>query len=275
MEAFQPFLIALLALNLAAFIALLMRTVREGRERRQEQAVIDAASPRVQSRLAAIRDPSIPPGSEPTYEPDMTVVSVARPIPTVAEATTSRRRVWRDASAVIAVFVCIALVVVFVAPSLDLFADSSSPVIGDAPGAEDVGVQSGASLPLPSDASAPRPTQIAALAPTDPPGPSPSLPVTGIARPIASFTCSHRAGLRVAFRDTSATWGEPATYHWDFGGDGSSSAADPKHRFSKPGGYDVSLVVSNSAGRSDIFTLHVHPEHGDGAIKHGRCPGGR
>jgi hypothetical protein len=120
MEAFQPFLIALLALNMAAFIALLMRTVREGRERRQEQAVIDAATHRVQSRLAAIRDPSIPPGSEPTYEPGITVVDVPRSIPTVAEATTSRRRVWSDAAAAIAVFVCIALVVVFAAPSLGL-----------------------------------------------------------------------------------------------------------------------------------------------------------
>ena len=277
MEAFQPFLIALLALNMAAFIALLMRTVREGRERRREQAVIDAASPRVLSRLAAIRDPSIPPGSEPTYEPDTTVVHVAAADPDRSRRRPrSRRRVWRDASAVIAVFVCIALVVVFVAPSLDLFADSSSPVIGDAPGAEDLGVPSAATFPLAL-------RRFGASADADrrldghrtPPSPSPSLPVTGIARPIASFTCSHRSGLRVAFRDTSATWGEPATYHWDFGGDGSSSVADPKHRFSKPGGYDVSLVVSNSAGRSDVFTLHVHPEHGQGAIKHGRCPSGR
>ena len=275
MEAFQPFLIALLALNMAAFIALLTRTVREGRERRQEQAVIDAASPRVQSRLAAIRDPSIPPGSEPTYEPDMTVGHVPRPIPTVAVATTSRRRVWRDASAAIAVFVCIALVVVFAAPSLGLFADSPSPVIGVAPGADDIGLAGGATFAIPTDTSAPRPTQIAASSPPDPPSPSPSLPLTGLARPIASFSCTHLGLRRVAFHDTSQTWGAPATYHWDFGGDGSSSAADPKHRFSKPGGYDVSLVVSNSAGRSDAFTLHVHPEHGEGAIKHGRCPSGR
>jgi len=100
------------------------------------------------------------------------------------------------------------------------------------------------------------------------------LPVTGLARPIASFSCAHLGPRRVAFHDTSQTWGAPATYHWDFGGDGSSSAADPTHRFSKRGGYDVSLVVSNSAGRSDAFTLHVHPEHGEGTIKHGRCPGG-
>ena len=33
MEAFQPILIALLALNLAVFVALLVRTVRERRER--------------------------------------------------------------------------------------------------------------------------------------------------------------------------------------------------------------------------------------------------
>jgi hypothetical protein len=258
MEAFQPFLIALLALNMAAFIALLMRTVREGRERRQEQAVIDAASPRVQSRLAAIRDPSIPPGPEPTYEPGITVVDVPRSIPTVAGATTSGRRVWRDASAAIALFVCIALVLVFAAPSLGLFANPPSPVIGVAPGADGIGLSGGATFAIP-----------------DPPSPSPSLPLTGLARPIASFSCTHLGPRRVAFHDTSQTWGAPATYHWDFGGDGSSSAADPKHRFSKPGGYDVSLVVSNSAGRSDAFTLHVHPDHGEGAIKHGRCPSGR
>ena len=253
MEPFQPFLIALLAVVMATSLALLIRTRRERRQRRQEQEIIDAAAPRMQSRLSAIADPSLPPEPEPPHVPYVPVAA-GHPIPTVAEATISRRWVRRDASAALIAVASIGLLVAIAAPGLGALA----PVAGGTP------------------APSPVPTRIAITIPTDPPSlsPSPSLPLTAISRPIASFTCSHRAGLRVAFRSTSETWGEPATYHWDFGGDGSSSVADPKHRFSKPGGYDVSLVVSNSAGRSDAFTLHVHPDHGDGAIKHGRCPGG-
>ena len=59
MEPFQPILISLLALNLAVFVALMVRTVRERRERRREQAIVDAATPRMRLRLAAIADASI------------------------------------------------------------------------------------------------------------------------------------------------------------------------------------------------------------------------
>ena len=259
---------------MAAFVALLMRRVREGRERRQEQAVIDAASPRVQSRLAAIRDPSIPPGSEPTYEPACPSPGATadpdrgrgRPRPVDESGATHRRpspsscasRWWWSSSR--QVWAC--------SPTRHRRSSASRQE-------RKASAYGGATNAVPSDASAPPPTEIAASMPTDPPSPSPSLPVTGLARPIASFSCTHLGPRRVAFHDTSQTWGAPATYHWDFGGDGSSSAPDPKHRFSKPGGYDVSLIVSNSAGRSDVFTLHVHPEHGQGAIKHGRCPSGQ
>jgi hypothetical protein len=260
MEPFQPFLIALLALNLVVFVPLVVRTVRERLGRRHDRAVIGAATPRMLARLAAIADPSIRPEPEPIVEPgttpvpvvprsvapgSMAVVAAPRPAPSPTEVTASRRRVWRDASAALAAFACIGLVVAALgATGLGPFA----PVAGRTP------------------APTPLPTRIAVTLSTDPPSvsPSPSLPLTAVTRPIASFTCSHRRGLTVAFEDTSETWGKPATYLWNFGGDGSSSAADPKHRFSKPGGYAVSLVVSNSAGRSHAFKVHLHPERDSG-----------
>ena len=219
-------------------------------------------------RLAAIadasivlEDPVLPPSPRPAMPETTDVAPVAVAMATAAAVPTAGarpaadeapasapRRVWRDAS--VALFACYARSFVIAVPGA-------------------VRVRSGRRGHPGANAAADADRRRRA---DRSPSPSPSLPLTALARPIASFTCSHRAGLRVAFQDTSETWGKPATYHWDFGGDGSSSAADPKHRFSKPGGYDVSLVVSNSAGRSDAFTLHVHPEHGEGAIDHGRCP---
>ena len=55
MEAFQPFLIALLALNLAVFVPLVVRKVRERLGRTRDQQVIEAATPLMLARLAAIR----------------------------------------------------------------------------------------------------------------------------------------------------------------------------------------------------------------------------
>ena len=54
MEAIQPFLIALLALNLAVFVPLLVRRVRERLGRTRDQQVIEAATPLMLARLAAI-----------------------------------------------------------------------------------------------------------------------------------------------------------------------------------------------------------------------------
>jgi hypothetical protein len=271
MEPFQPILIALLALNLAALVALLVRMARERRERKREQAIVDAATPRMRLRLAAIADASIvleepvPPASTRTEgtTADAEPVAVAaadaaagpmagRPPDRDGAPVGGRRLVWHDAWVGLLAVACLGLVLAIVAPSLG-GVTAVAPVAGGTP------------------APTPLSTRLAVVLPTDSPSPSPSLPLTVIERPIASFTCSHRAGLRVAFHDTSETWGQPATYHWDFGGDGSSSVADPKHRFSGRRGYDVSLVVSNSAGRSDAFTLHVHPSHGEGSNDHGRC----
>jgi PKD domain len=271
MEPFQPILISLLALNLAALVALVVRRARERRERRREQAIVDAATPRMQLRLAAIADASIvledpvPLATARTadttadLEPAAVAAATAAAVPMAdtppvgdGAPAGERRLVWRDALVGLLAVACVGLVLAIVAPSLG-GVTSVTPVEGAAP------------------APTPLSTRIAVTLPTDPPSPSPSLPLTVIERPIASFSCSHQAGLRVAFHSTSETWGEPATYHWDFGGDGSSSVADPKHRFSRRRGYDVSLVVSNRAGRSDAFTLHVHPDHGEGPNDHGRC----
>ena len=136
MEAFQP---VLLALNLAVFVPLVVRTVRERRERRREQATVDAATPRMRLRLAAIADASIvleepvlPPSPRPAIpettadlEPVVVVMATAAAVPTEdARAAPdgapvwARRRIWRDASVALLAFACIGLVVGIVAPGL-------------------------------------------------------------------------------------------------------------------------------------------------------------
>ncbi len=147
MEAFQPILLALLALNLAVFVALVVRTVRERRERRREQTIVDAATPRMRLRLAAIADASIVledpvlPPSPRTAMPETTdVAPVAVAMATAAAVPTAGarpaadevpdlapRRVWRDASLALSALVCIGLLVAIAVsgPQYDRSARSS------------------------------------------------------------------------------------------------------------------------------------------------------
>ncbi|HVQ22096.1 MAG TPA: hypothetical protein VMT36_02390, partial [Candidatus Saccharimonadia bacterium] len=162
MEAFQPFLIALLALNLAVFVPLLVRKVRERLGRTRDQQVIEAATPLMLARLAAIRGgpvvvagtPSdaaaMAPGvstealpavalavdgsdtaaitaspgpaavvtARPEAVPSAIVVATPRAAPDIPQVMASRRRVWRDASAALVVFACVALIVVIALPEV-------------------------------------------------------------------------------------------------------------------------------------------------------------
>lgn len=66
---------------------------------------------------------------------------------------------------------------------------------------------------------------------------------------IAAFSASSISGyapLKVQFIDTST--GSATAWKWDFGDGKSSAHENPKHTYSKPGKYTVSLTVENAAG---------------------------
>ncbi|MGB9928233.1 MAG: PKD domain-containing protein, partial [Methanosarcina sp.] len=67
--------------------------------------------------------------------------------------------------------------------------------------------------------------------------------------PVASFSASPVSGkapLKVQFSDKST--GAPTSWKWSFGDKTYSTQKNPKHTYSKPGKYTVSLTVKNSVG---------------------------
>lgn len=71
----------------------------------------------------------------------------------------------------------------------------------------------------------------------------------GAAAPVAAFDSNVTAGeapLVVAFSDHST--GNPTAWQWDFGDGATSTTQNPTHRYQTPGGYTVTLTVSNAAG---------------------------
>lgn len=77
---------------------------------------------------------------------------------------------------------------------------------------------------------------------------------SGSKRPVADFSASPNSGtapLKVLFTDNSI--GEPTSWLWDFGdGINSKHAMNATHTFTKPGTYNVTLNVNNTAGSSSI-----------------------
>jgi hypothetical protein len=291
MEPFQPFLVALLAVLVAVSVPLLIRKVRERRDRGREQAIIATAAPRVQHRLAAIGDPSIPPEPDTPYIPYAVLAAIARSA-AVANAAVTRRRVWRDASAALVVFAGIGLIAVFALPAVGQPAPPPSALPTEAAALASVpptAVPTQAAIAL---APSPLPTRVEIALPTA--EPTPTLPVTAtpkptqqtriaaatpkptakpkpkatpkptpkptpIPDPIARFSCTFQGGLTVAFDSTSRY---AKSYAWDFQ-DGASSAADPTHVFSGSGAYRVSLTVTNASG-SDTATKLIDLDAGTG-----------
>jgi len=81
-----------------------------------------------------------------------------------------------------------------------------------------------------------------ALGPPPPPEP-----------PVASFNGSPTNGvapLTVNFTDTST--GQPASWAWNFGDSGTSTAQNPSHQYTAAGTYSVSLTVRNSLGSNTL-----------------------
>jgi PKD repeat protein len=79
--------------------------------------------------------------------------------------------------------------------------------------------------------------------------------------PRAALSVDRTAGeapLTVQFTDGSA--GEPTTWLWSFGDGTTSTEQHPEHSYSAPGGFDVTLTVTNDQGsdsltESDLITV--------------------
>ncbi|MEM8994611.1 MAG: PKD domain-containing protein, partial [Acidobacteriota bacterium] len=67
--------------------------------------------------------------------------------------------------------------------------------------------------------------------------------------PTASFTADGD-GLEVTFTDTSG--GSPTAWSWSFGDGAASAEANPTHLYGAAGSYEVTLDVSNAAGRDVV-----------------------
>ncbi len=80
--------------------------------------------------------------------------------------------------------------------------------------------------------------------------------VTGLTRPIASFTSkkvSVPKSLTIEFTDTSI--GKPTAWFWDFGDENSSIEQNPTHTYSEAGNYTVSLIASNENSTNSTFSV--------------------
>ena len=102
-----------------------------------------------------------------------------------------------------------------------------------------------------------------ALGPSDPaPEPDPE----NVA-PAAAFTAAC-SGLTCTMTDESVDAdGHIEVYRWDFGDGAVSTASDPSHTYSRPGGqFSVSLVVTDDAGDSATITQLVTVQAGQSGL---------
>lgn len=82
----------------------------------------------------------------------------------------------------------------------------------------------------------------------------------GVPPPVAQFSgapLSGTAPLTVSFQDLSS--GPPATWSWDFGDGGSSTAQHPSHTYTAAGDFTVTLTVTNASGQdSEVKSQYIH-----------------
>ncbi|HEX3908698.1 MAG TPA: PKD domain-containing protein [Mycobacteriales bacterium] len=85
-----------------------------------------------------------------------------------------------------------------------------------------------------------------------PAGSTPNQPPTA----VLGSTCT---GLSCSFdgSGSSDSDGTIATYSWNFGGDGTSTAESPNHMFSAPGTYSVQLTVTDNDGATNVATKSI------------------
>lgn len=63
-------------------------------------------------------------------------------------------------------------------------------------------------------------------------------------------------------RFTDLTSGEPATWNWEFGEEAVSKARNPRHNFSGPSTYKVTLTVEDGGGQSRAIAKFISVERG-------------
>lgn len=75
--------------------------------------------------------------------------------------------------------------------------------------------------------------------------------------PVASFSVNpakDEEGEPSLLFNYTGTGGAPTSCYWDFGDGDNSTEQNPKHKFTDPGVYNVSLTVTNKAGKSTVNT---------------------
>ncbi|WP_249125910.1 PQQ-dependent sugar dehydrogenase [Streptomyces sp. A2-16] len=86
--------------------------------------------------------------------------------------------------------------------------------------------------------------------------------VTGEHSPVARATADRTSGqapLRVRFSSegTGDQDGDALTYSWDFGDGGTSTAANPTHRYRRNGTYTATLTAKDPSGRTGMASTQI------------------
>lgn len=82
--------------------------------------------------------------------------------------------------------------------------------------------------------------------------------------PVANFTDTV-SGLSVSFTNSSTdTGGTISSYAWNFGDNGTSTAASPSHTYAAAGTYTVTLTVTDSTGATNTKSSSVTVSSGSG-----------
>lgn len=68
-------------------------------------------------------------------------------------------------------------------------------------------------------------------------------------KPVAAFS-ANVVGLNVSFKDSSTDDKAVVAWAWDFGDNSSANQQSPNHAYAKAGTYNVTLVVTDSAGQT-------------------------
>jgi len=89
-----------------------------------------------------------------------------------------------------------------------------------------------------------------------------SVTIGGGGLPLVDFSISDSSGCGSVCVQFTAL-GSGATFSWSFGDGATSSSASPKHCYTKPGAYDVTLVITDNNGCSNYKTkkalVNVYP----------------
>lgn len=74
--------------------------------------------------------------------------------------------------------------------------------------------------------------------------------------PVANFTSSNTCQIQASIFNDNST-GSPTSWLWDFGDGGTSTIQNPTHQYSLADGFNVTLIVSSTAGCADTVTNSI------------------